>query len=110
MARPQGGGSRTRRIKLRVPVFLVLVALVLGLGLIRLSPPLAALRTQRERLAQLRSERAALIADRTQLRREKERLATEAGREAAARRRGYLRPGERRLMFVPEGTSERPAQ
>ncbi len=92
--------SRNRRSRLRGSVFLAVAGTLVVLGLAKLSGPLATLREQDERLSQLRSERDALTAERDRLQRRTRLLATEAGQEGAARRRGYLRPGERRLMFV----------
>jgi hypothetical protein len=81
---------------------------VLGVGAAKLYGPLTALRAQSERLGQLRSKRDSFVTERGQLRGFKRWLATEAGREATARQRGYVRGGEHRLVFVrPEEPDDR---
>jgi len=87
-----------------MPLFLALAGTVLAFGVTRLAHPVATLRQQRADLAQLRQEKADLAREIDRLAEHKSYLATEAGQEAAARRHGYLRPGERRLMFVPRET------
>jgi len=106
-ARPN---QRARRLRLKAPLFLALVGLLLGIGVAELCRPLADLREQHKNLARLGQEKAALGLETGQLEEHKGYLATEAGQEAAARRQGYVRPGERRLVFVdedPSGTSDR---
>jgi hypothetical protein len=74
---------------------------VLAVGLVRLYGPLSTIRGQSVRMAQLRATKAGFLAQQTDLEEYKRFLATETGQEAAARRMGYLRPGERRVVFVP---------
>jgi cell division protein FtsB len=103
--------QRARRLRLKTPLFLALVGLMLGIGVAELCSPLADLREQHKNLARLRQEKAALGMETGRLEEHKGYLATEAGQEATARRQGYVRPGERRLVFVAEdasGTSDRP--
>jgi len=85
-------------------VFLALLAAVLVMGIAKLSGPLATVRQQQDDLARLRQRKQALLAERRLLEAEKRRLATEEGQEWAARRRGYVRPGERRLVFSLDDT------
>ena len=91
---------RARRRRLKWRVFLALAALIIIVGLVKLAGPLATIRAQADRLAQLDMQKASLFAERAELEEQKRGLATEDGQEAAARRQGYLRPGERRLIFV----------
>lgn len=87
-------------------VFFALLAAVLALGIAKVSGPLAAVGRQQEELSKLRERKQALAAERGLLEAEKGRLATEKGQEWAARRRGYVRAGERRLVFsVAEGSA-----
>jgi len=95
-----------RSLRLNRAVFLTLVAAVLAIGVANLSRPLATIRSQNQQLAQLRQRQRALLEQRRLLEAEKRRLATEEGQEWAARRRGYLRQGERRLVFSPENESQ----
>jgi cell division protein FtsB len=94
-----------RTLRLNRAVFLALAAAVLTIGLASLSAPLSTLRSQQQDLAGLRQRRRALLEQRDLLEAEKRRLATENGQEWAARRRGYVRHGERRLVFSPEAES-----
>jgi hypothetical protein len=114
LSAPNTHNGERRCVKLRGSVVLLLALVVLGFGLVKLSGPVNMLRGQGERLAQLRSKRNSFVAERGQLRGLKRRQATEAGREATARRRGYLRRGERRLVFVhpeePGESSDEPAE
>ncbi|HUU53761.1 MAG TPA: hypothetical protein VMY87_02485 [Armatimonadota bacterium] len=105
MPRSSGRGRRGRR-RLRGRVFLGLLALVLVFGLVKLLGPLGTIRAQSDRLAQLRMKKAALLSEQGELERYKEYAATEAGQEAAARRLGYVRPGERRIVFSNEKARE----
>jgi cell division protein FtsB len=95
-----------RGLRLNRTVFLALAAAVLAIGVANLSRPLATIRSQNQQLTQLRQRQRALLEQRRLLEAEKRRLATEEGQEWAARRRGYLRPGERRLVFSPEDESQ----
>ena len=101
-----------RALRLNRAVFLALAAAVLTIGLASLSGPLSTLRSQEQDLAGLRQRRQALLEQRDLLEAERRRLATESGQEWAARRRGYVRQGERRLLFSPEGESrsDQPSQ
>ncbi len=95
-----------RKLRLNRNAFLALLAAILAVGLAKLSGPLAALDRQQEELARLQQRKQTLLAERRSLETEKRRLATEEGQEWAARRRGYLRSGERRLVFSEETGSE----
>lgn len=103
MKRASSIGKR-RRVKRNV--FLGLAGLVLVLGLAHLARPLVQIRANGDRLAQLQLTKAALEADRAALAEQKAFLATGTGQEIAARRQGYLRPGERRLVFCEEKPPE----
>jgi len=94
------GQRRRSSVRLRGTVFLAFVLLVLAIGLVKLSRPLDTLRSQEERLTSLRLKKSALLDERRRLEDYKRYLATETGQEAAARRQGYLRRGERRVVFV----------
>lgn len=95
---------------MRVRVFWGAVGLVLAIGLVKLCRPFSVIREQSVRTAQLRATRASLLAEGASLEGERVFLATESGREAAARRIGYLRPGERRVVFVPAPADKRAPQ
>lgn len=90
------------RLRLRPGVVAALVLLVLTWGAAKLSDPLRELRRQGQELAALRAQRDVLAAEKARLEARKRELASPAGQERAARRLGYLRPGERRLVFVPD--------
>ena len=100
---PKRRGRRT--LRLNRAVFLTLVVAVLVIGAANLSRPLATIRSQQQQLAQLRQTQRALLEEHRLLEAEKRHLATEDGQEREARRRGYLRSGERRLVFSPESES-----
>ncbi len=103
MALPSDGGRRGRRgVRLNRGVFLALVLAVLGVGVAKLSGPLGTIREQQEQMARLGQMKQALLVQRGALMEEKRRLATDEGQEWAARRRGYIRQGERRLVFSLE--------
>lgn len=72
------------------------------LGLAWLAKPLGTIRQQSVSLAELRAREAALLARQQDLERYRRFLSTGKGRETTARRAGYLKQGERRLVFVPE--------
>ncbi len=93
---------RGRGRRIRAKVFAGLCALVVALGLAKLYGPLATIRKQSDRLAELGVKKAELFSEQTELERYKRQAATEAGQETAARRQGYLRPGERRIVFFRE--------
>lgn len=92
---------------MRLRVFWGLMGAVLLIGLVKLYGPLKEMRAQSVRMAQLRATKAELLTQQTDLEDYKRFLATKAGKEAAARQMGYLRPGERRLVFVPPKEAEK---
>ncbi len=83
-------------------VFLALLGLVLIMGAAKFCVPWSNARQQREELNQLQREKAQLEAEQKQLTRYKRLLASDQGLESAARREGYVRQGDRRIIFVPE--------
>ncbi len=83
-------------------VFFGLVGVALLVGAARLWGPLSEIRQQGDRIAQLNLKKDALLAEQTDLERYKQRLSTEEGRQAAARRQGYVKKGERRIVFFRE--------
>lgn len=85
--------------------FYVLVSLVLVAAAVKLSQPVGAIRRQQEQLSRLHLEKARLVAEKARLEGYQHELATDRGVERAARREGYIRPGDRRLVFVPEKQS-----
>ena len=87
-------------------MFFCLIALVLAVGLAKLFGPLGTIRAQSDRTAQLEMNKAALVFEQGDLEGYKQQAATEGGREAAARRLGYVRPGERRIVFSREKAGE----
>jgi len=89
----------SRRVKTRV--FWGAVGIVLTIGLVKLYGPFSAIREQSIRMAQLRATSGSFLSEEAALEGERTFLATEPGREAAARRMGYVRRGERRVVFVP---------
>jgi len=95
------GIGRRRGLRVDRQVFMILVGLAVALGLAKLYGPLATSRQQQTELARLRLERAGLVAQQERLEGEKRVLATDAGMEAAARARGYVRDGDRLLVFMP---------
>ena len=101
-------GNGRQRVRLNRTVFLLLVGTAAAVGVAKLSAPLKTAWNQQQDLARLREERAALATERTRLQALKRHLASDEGQEQAARRAGYLRPGERRLVFVrdPEEAAE----
>jgi hypothetical protein len=101
-------GRRRGRRRIRGKVFLGLCGGVLLLGLAWLYEPLGAIRQESDQLALLRMKKAALEQEQADLESYKEQAATEVGREAEARRQGYLRPGERRIVFFREEAPEKP--
>ena len=92
---------------MRLRAFWALMGAVVAVGLVRLYGPLTTIREQSVRMAQLRATQAELVGQQAYLESYKRFLATDAGQEAAARRMGYLRPGERRLVFVPGKTPKK---
>ena len=87
-------------------MFFCLLALVLAIGLAKLFGPLGTIRAQSDRMAQLEMKKAELVFEQGELEAYKQQAATEKGREAAARRLGYVRAGERRIMFSREKAGE----
>ncbi len=106
MASQRAGRSR-RALRLNLAAFILLLGGVLAVGLAELSGPLMTTREQGRELERLRRTKQALVVEQGRLQGEKRYLASEAGQEWAARRRGYVRPGERLLVVVPpEGRSD----
>jgi hypothetical protein len=94
--------SRRRRgLRVEYRVLRAAVLLVLLLGATKLWGPLATDRRQQDELTKLHLEKATLLAEHNRLQEYKRKLASDTGFEAAARRLGYLRDGERRLVFIP---------
>jgi hypothetical protein len=106
--RPGDGrdGRRRRHRRLSVPGFLLLLGLVLVAGMVKLAGPFSAVRREEQNLARLRVEQREQAAEQARLLEYKNHLATDAGMEAAARREGYVRAGERRIVFVPAESEE----
>ena len=98
-------GRRGRR-RLRQSALFCLIVLVLAIGVAKLFGPLGTVRAQSDRIAQLEMKKAALAFEKGDLEEYKQYAATEDGREAAARRLGYVRPGERRIVFSREKSGE----
>jgi len=82
--------------------FLVALGVVALFGVFKLYGPVATSRRQQDELTRLHIEQAALVTEQGRLKAYKQKLASDAGFEAAARRLGYVREGERRLVFVPQ--------
>jgi len=95
--RPSG-----RKLRIHAPVFLGILGLVLLVAAVRLWGPFSVARRQRAELARLHAQAVALQAEHAQLEQYKRRLASDQGAEAVARQGGYLKPGDRRLLFVRE--------
>jgi len=91
-----------RKLRVHLPVFLALVAVALLLAAINLWGPMATARRQQEELVRLRAEKVGQQEEGRQLRGYKRKLASDEGQESAARRSGYVREGDRRLVFVKE--------
>lgn len=83
-------------------VFRAVLGLAILLGLIKLYGPLATSRGQQDELARLRLEKATLVAEQRRLQDYKQKLASDEGFEAVARKLGFVRDGERRLVFIPK--------
>ena len=96
--------TRRRPLRLSLPLFISLLASVLLIGSLKLSRPLAAIRRQQRQLASLQLKKSALDREHQRLKREQRFLATEAGQEQLIRQKGYLRPGERRIIFLQAPT------
>ncbi len=103
MRRPPTGQQKSRRSRrLNWSLFYLLLAAVLAVTLVKISRPLRVIAGQHRELARLQAEKARLTAEMARLEEYQRSLATDRGLERAARREGYVRPGERRLVFVPE--------
>jgi hypothetical protein len=98
------GRSGGRALRVNRTALLLAIAVVLVVGGAKLAQPLGAARRQQDDLAVLRREKANLEAEQSRLLRYQRELATDRGLERAARREGYLRKGERRLVFTREAT------
>ena len=100
-------GRHRRALRLNLAAFVLLLGGLLAIGLVELSGPLMTTRKQGRELDRLRGDKQALEVERGRLQGEKQYLASEAGQVWAARRRGYVRAGERLLVVVPpEGSSD----
>lgn len=99
-------GRRRRRRRLSVPGFVLLLVVVVVVGMVKLAGPFSAVRREEQKLAGLRLEQRALAEEQTRLVEHKNYLATDEGMEAAVRREGYVRSGERRIVFVPAESEE----
>jgi len=97
---------RRRRVDRRL--YWTVLVLVMVIGAVKLCGPLATNHRQQGELAALRSEKAALAAEHRRLQKHKVRLASNVGMEAAVRAEGYVREGERRLVFIPKRQSSLP--
>ncbi len=93
---------RGRRLRVHLPVFLLLLGVILLVAAIRLWHPFSTARHRQEELARLRAQKAELEARRRELTEYQNNLASDRGQEAVARQEGYVKPGERRLVFVRE--------
>lgn len=94
------GRSGARALRVNRTAVLLAIAAVLVVGGAKLAQPLGAARRQQDDLALLRREKANLEAEKSRLVHYQLELATDRGLERAARREGYLRKGERRLVFT----------
>jgi len=95
---------RGRGLRLDRRAFWLAVAVLVAVGLVKLYGPLATARRQQDDLAALHLRKAGLAAEQKRLEEYKRQLASDAGLENAARREGYVRDGERRLVFIrPDG-------
>jgi len=108
MTGPAGG--RRRRLILHPPVFLLLVGLVLVVAAVKLWGPMSTARRQREALASLHTEKTAQQEEQRQLQEYKRGQASDEGQESAARRDGYVRDGDRRLVFVREKSKKQESE
>jgi hypothetical protein len=97
-----GRAVRRRRLIVHPHIFLLLVGAALLVAAFRLWGPAATARRQQQDLDRLRADKVALQAENTELQDYKRKQASEEGRESAARREGYVREGDRRLVFVKE--------
>jgi hypothetical protein len=100
--------ARRRRLIVPSRVFLLLVGIALVIAALRLWGPAATARRQQQDLDRLRVDKAALQNENAQLQEYQRKQASEGGRESAARREGYVREGERRLVFVKEKEKKPP--
>ena len=93
---------RRRRLRVHLPVFLMLLGVLFCFAVVRLWGPVMTGRRQHRELLRLKAEKAALRAEHARLEDYRRRMASEEGLEAAARARGYVMPGDRLLKFVPD--------
>ncbi len=98
--------ARRRGRKLRVHRHIVyaVVGTVLVVGVVKFWGPLHTARLQSRELARLQHQKEALQEEQALLAEQKNRLASDEGVEAAARREGYVKPGDRRIVFVKDKT------
>jgi hypothetical protein len=82
--------------------FYLLVGALVVVTVVKLAQPLGMIGRQQGELSGLRREKARLSAGKAGLEAYQHGLATDRGVERAARREGYIRKGDRRLVFVPE--------
>jgi len=101
-------GSRRHGVRVSSRVFWIAVAVVALAGMVKLYGPVAAARRQQDELSRLRLEKVTLLEEQEGLNAHKRQLACDAGLEATARREGYVRNGERRLVFVKSGDKATP--
>jgi len=99
---PGNARGRCRGLRVNRTAFLLAVGVVLAVGGVKLAQPLSVARRQQDELARLRRDKANEQAQQARLERYQRELATDRGLERAARREGYLRTGERRLVFTRE--------
>ncbi len=103
-----------RRLRVHTRVVVLLLGAIVLVGVIRLCHPYALARRQEEEIARLRAQKSALQAEHDQLQAYKHDLASDRGQESTLRRQGYIRPGERPLVFVkqkpPEAKQKPPEQ
>jgi len=101
--------TRPRGRRISLPAFYLLLSAVFLVAIIKLSGPLTVIRRQHEELARLRVDKAHLLAEKARLQGYQHDLATDRGLERAIRRDGYIRAGERRLVFIPAKPETPPA-
>ncbi len=92
---------------MKLRAFWWLIEIVVAIGLVKLYGPLLTIKGQSVRTAQLRATKAEMVIKMGDLEGQRRFLATAAGQEAAVRRAGYLRPGERRLVFVQDAGAKK---
>jgi hypothetical protein len=103
---------RGRKLRIHRHIVLAVVGVAFVVCLAKLWQPMRVARQQSQVLVHLRREKAALAEDHAQLQEYKDKLASDEGVEAAARRNGYLKAGDRRIVFVEgkdKGKAKKPA-